>query len=156
MKTIHPQHDSIRRLFSIFLSLFFLSFSFFTYGQETYLQNREIPLKIKQYTKTYFPNNNIAYVKKDIDHGILEYKVQLKLNDTELSFNKNLKPIKIESHKELPRKVISYKIWNYIQKHYPRQKVVEWELKNNYQEVGLNNHVDLLFNLKGDFIKKKL
>jgi hypothetical protein len=47
---------------------------------------------------------------------------------------------------------VKVKIQAYLTLYYPNNSVIEVEIEHQYIEVELNNHVELAFNLTGDFL----
>jgi hypothetical protein len=126
------------KLFVVLTMLFFLA-SVSVYAQ----QKSHAPGQIKSYVRANFSNGKIIKA---------EYKVKLN-NGIKLKFDGNYDIIEIDSRTALPDEVIPQKIRAYVSKKYPDNKVTEWEKKGNAQEVELTNDVELIFDLKGNFLK---
>ncbi|UMB54746.1 PepSY-like domain-containing protein [Lutibacter sp. A64] len=119
---------------------------------EIVLNETEFPTSLKDYISTYFPSNDIISVIKDTDDNLITYEVYLK-NNLELEFNNDFEIISIDGTSKLPDTVIPESILTYITANYPNNFITDWELETNYQEVELDNNVELDFTLEGDFIK---
>lgn len=142
----------MKNLIKILLPALFLIISIGVFGQNKKAAINSIPSEIQNYVKNHFPNLSIVEVEMDYDDGFKEYEIEL--NDgTDLEFNHEFNIIKVDGKKHLPNSVIPHKITQYINDHYPNQKITDWEMKRNMQEVKLNNDIELEFDLNGDFIR---
>jgi hypothetical protein len=121
------------------LTMLFLFANANAYAQ----QEPQAPDQIKSYVKANFSNSKIIKA---------EYKIKLN-NGTELEFDGNYDIIEIDSRTALPDEVIPQKIRAYISKNYPDNHVTEWKKKSNVQEVELTNDSELIFDLKGNFLR---
>jgi len=113
------------------------------------LTENEIPIEISTFKNTYFPTATIRQAYKYSDYR--EYEVYLS-NGFELEFNQNFEITEIEGYSKIPDALIPQTILNYVNTNYPSNDIFEWELEYNIQEIELNNRIELLFSLSGDFI----
>lgn len=136
--------------------LFFIAvFSFMNaeaQKSKKYIVPDQAPTEIKNYVNTHFPDGNIAYVKKKQKINKTEYKIKLD-NNVELEFDKNFDVQEIESKSALPNSVIPEPIRDYLAQNYPANRVYEWKRKRTKQEIELDNDLDLVFDLNGNFLK---
>lgn len=121
-------------------------------GNETLLSNNEIPSAILSYIDLHFPDNSIIRAKKETDRGRVSYEISLQ-GHFELEFNKDLQIVEIDGSSKLPDSVIPEPILAYVVVNYPDNVITDWELKANQQEVGLDNNIDLIFDLNGVFLR---
>lgn len=120
-------------------------------AQETYLTVSQTPKQIKTYINKYFPGSKIVSIKKDKEILNTEYDVHLD-SMVKLEFDKDYLVKKIESKRSLPNVVIPTKISSYVSKNYPNNIILEWEKKSKGQKIELDNGLDLVFDLKGNFM----
>lgn len=120
--------------------------------KETVLSEAEIPEEITEYIETHFPDNKIIQIVKDVEGFTKTYEVFLQ-GDFWLEFNRQKEIIDIEGRTELPASVIPTKIAEYVNETFPDNFILEWELERKKQKVGLDNDIDIEFNLDGDFIR---
>lgn len=109
---------------------------------------KDNPQEIEMFMKTHFPNNAFLKITKDVSDN--SYDVTLAGN-IELEFNRNLEITSIESVTKLPDSVIPAKIRSYVATNYPNNMIVGWELEATMQQIELNNGMELLFTMSGDF-----
>lgn len=137
---------------SSLLLLVALFFSVNSFGQKKYLSQSEIPTEISTYVQKHFPGQSITYTR--LKHKMLTKEYKVKLNDrTELKFDSKKKIIEADSKTALPESIIPQALLAYVKKEYPQAQIKEWKLKRNYQEIELNNGLELEFTLNGNFIR---
>lgn len=125
---------------------------FMACDKESVLPMADVPVEITNYVNTHFPNNPIIQVIKDLDGVELTYDVTLEGNFY-LEFNRKKEVIEIKGLSKLPDSVIPEKILEYVVTQYPENHIIKWELDDKSQEVTLDNELELVFNLKGDFLR---
>ncbi|AFL81441.1 Protein of unknown function (DUF2874) [Aequorivita sublithincola DSM 14238] len=116
------------------------------------LSEAEIPAEIKNYVSTNFASNTIDRVVKETDNKEISYDVFLSERII-LEFNNNFEITDIDDDSQLPNSVIPQPILDYVAQNYPNNFITDWELETNYQEVELNNDLELEFTLDGVFIR---
>lgn len=119
---------------------------------EVKLSTAEIPETIINFVETHFASNIINNVFKDIETNETTYEVYLN-NNLDLEFNNDFEIINIDGNSKLPDTVIPESISTYVTTNYPNNFITDWELETNYQEIELDNNLELDFTLEGDFIK---
>jgi phage pi2 protein 07 len=112
----------------------------------------DLPIEIKTYIATHFPDQFIIEAKKNENDSIKAYEIRLD-NMTDLEFNSDLEITDIDGITRIPESVISAKILNYVSINYPNNYITGWELDEGKQEVQLDNELDLEFNSDGDFLQ---
>ena len=120
--------------------------------QEKVMQASEYPSEITSYVSTHFPNNSILQIVKDSEGMTKKYEVLLSEN-IRLEFDNKKEITDIDGNKQLPNSVIPEKILQYVMANYPNNVITDWELENKRQQIGLDNGLDLEFNLEGDFLR---
>ena len=129
-----------------------LLFAFASCDKETILNVNDTPSEIQAYIKTHFPSATVAQIVKDRDGFTKGYEVFL--NDgTKLEFNSKNTITDIDGNKQLPNSVIPDKILTYVNTNFSANMITDWELDDKNQKVGLNNNLELLFSLSGNFIR---
>ncbi len=120
--------------------------------KEEILTDTKIPAEIQAYVNTHFPNHNILQVKEDTDLLSHSYEVVLS-GGIKLEFNNKKEIVEISSPNELPSSVIPEKIGAYVKTNFPDNTIIKWELDKKQQEVKLNNDIELVFTLEGEFLR---
>lgn len=121
-------------------------------AKEINLPEKKIPEEIKSYITTHFPDCSILKATKDRDENDDMYEVSLSCG-VKLEFNKQKNIIDIDGISKLPDSVIPAKILSYVTATYPNNYILGWEIQSNNQEVQLDNHLELVFNMSGDFLR---
>lgn len=119
--------------------------------KEVIVGENDTPSKIKTYVTTHFPTTSIQRVVKDKD-GTELYEVYL-ANGVKLEFNNHNEIIDIDGNSKLPDSVIPPSLLNYVITNYPSNYIKGWEVQGANQELQLNNGLELIFNMAGDFIR---
>ncbi len=127
-------------------------FSLTACDKEVVMSPSDIPGKITSYVSTHFPDNTIIQAIKDIDGFTKTYEILLS-EDISLVFNSRKEIIDIDGTIQLPNSVIPEKILQYVTANYPINFITDWELDGKNQQVQLDNELELLFNMKGDFLR---
>lgn len=120
--------------------------------KEVDISPADLPSEILEYVRLHFPDHPVIRAVKDIDGRSMTYEVKLE-GGYKLEFNEEKEVIEIEGKSKLPDSVIPEKILAYVQDHYPGHYIIEWEIEGENQQVELDNKVELLFTISGDFIK---
>lgn len=122
------------------------------YGKERLLSAAEIPQEITQFITGHFPEHTLVQALEERDGLQISYEVILSDN-VRLEFDKKKNVTDIEAYTKLPDTLIPEKIRSYIKTQYPDQSIIAWERDRKDQSVKLTNLMELVFTLKGDFIK---
>lgn len=118
--------------------------------QEVILAGSEIPSVITTYKTTHFPEHGILRGIKDTEGNTITYELYLEGN-FELDFNANYEIVDIDGVSKLPDSVIPQPLLDYVLQHYAGNFITDWELESNYQQIELNNGVELEFAMDGTF-----
>ncbi len=122
------------------------------YAQDRYLSANQYPEPIKTYVAKHFPKLKINSLKEDRERNKIAY--ELKLSDsTEIKFDKSYQVKEIESHKALPKSVLPLALKKYVTTNYPSHTIVAWEKERSKQKLELKPKVELVFDLKGNFLR---
>lgn len=136
----------------MFMFMFMLSTLMMGCDKEKIVAESDLPDEIVTYLKEHFSGIEISQVIKDKDGFSKHYEVRL-ADGTKLEFNRKNEIKEIESSKRLPDSVIPAKILTYVLENYPDNHIVKWELDSKDQQVGLNNGLELEFDLDGNFLR---
>ena len=112
----------------------------------------KLPTEIRTYITTHYPSQTIYEPIIDKTDSTCTYEVKLS-NATSLEFNYKKEIVDIDGNTELPKSVISIKIFDYVKVSYPNNFITGWEMDEGKQEIELNNSVDLEFNMNNDFLQ---
>jgi len=121
-------------------------------NNDTILSENEIPSQILSYVSEHFPDNSIIKTIKDNDDNTTSYDVYLEGN-FELEFNSNYEITDIDGTTKLPDSVIPQDILDYVGQNYADQYITDWELELTYQQIELNNGIELEFAMDGTFMR---
>lgn len=121
-------------------------------NNETLLTENEIPDQIMSYLSEHFPDNDIIKTVQDNDDGTTTYEVYLDGN-YELDFNADYDITDIDGTSELPDSVIPQALLDYVSQNYADHYITDWELESSYQQIELDNGVELEFEMDGTFIR---
>ncbi len=120
--------------------------------REVILAESEIPSAIMTYKTTHFPNNGISRAIKDTELNTITYELDL-VGNFELDFNADYQITDIDGASKLPDSVIPQPLLDYVSQHYADNFITDWELEANYQQIALNNGVELEFEMDGTFLR---
>lgn len=121
-------------------------------AQKITLSKEEVPVEITNYINQNFKDCKLRKVIKELNDGEVEYEVRLNKN-IELEFDETFKIKEIDSKHEFPNQLLSVKLVEYIQTHYPDLKIREWKLNKLRQKIELSNGSEIQFDLNGNFIQ---
>lgn len=110
-----------------------------------------LPESIRTFVETYFPNIEYDEIIKETKGNRIKYEVEL-VNDVEMDFTSDGELTSLESDAGIPDEVLPAKIVSYASDNYPNTLIVEWDLDRRKQEVELDNDVELVFDLDGNFL----
>ena len=115
----------------------------------------ELPQEIIAFLNTHFQGLTIQRAYLENEYGRQEYQIYLQ-NGIELEFDTQFLLIGADGYSKLPDSLIPESILLYVNSNYPNNVIYEWEIEYSYQEIELNNGIELIFNLAGEFIKVKV
>ena len=96
---------------------------------------------------------DVTYIEKEIDGIHHEYNVRLN-NATELEFDQqgNLEHIDCQ-RTAVPQGIVPQLIVDYVNLHYSNLFIVEYHKEARRQQVDLNNNMELIFDIEGNFLR---
>ncbi|SHJ66447.1 PepSY-like domain-containing protein [Pseudozobellia thermophila] len=121
-------------------------------SNDIFLSEAEIPESIQTYINDHFGETTILNAEKETENDGVTYEIHLSDN-TDLEFNGDLDIVDIDGTSKLPESVIPEAIRDYTATNYPDNYITDWELELDHQQVELDNHVELEFDMNGDFIR---
>lgn len=111
-----------------------------------------LPTNALNFIKTHFPEEKIAFAKKENDYFILNYEVILS-GGVKIEFNRSGDWTKVNTkYKTVPSAIIPEQILNYLKDNFPNAQVKEINKKRREYEVELNNSLELKFDNKEFFL----
>ncbi|MFV0554005.1 MAG: PepSY-like domain-containing protein [Mangrovibacterium sp.] len=119
---------------------------------ETILSTKDIPTEIVEYVGTHFPDNPISTAIKEEERKSVSYEIFLQ-GGFELNFDGSFKIYDIDGATKLPDSVIPEAILTYVSENYAERSITDWELEHTYQQVELDNSIELEFQLDGTFMR---
>lgn len=120
--------------------------------EDKIIAESELPTEISSYLKMHFPNNMVVQATMDKELFSTSYDVILSDNIS-LEFNSKNNIKDIDAASKLPDSVIPKEILDYVKSNYANNHITDWELDDNNQQIGLDNGIDLEFNMKGKFLR---
>ena len=141
----------MKKTFAILATLFFSLAS--CADNEYAVTYSQLPAEAQLFVKTYFNIKDIAYIELEKDGLFSEYTVYLK-NSTTIDFDHTGKLESIDCGRNpIPEGIILETIVNYLNQHYPNLFAVKYTIDTRYIEIELNNGMELVFDLNGNFIR---
>lgn len=134
----------------VLTSMFITIFS--SCEKETIIPAGEIPNEISSYVLKHFPTNSIIQILIDRDLVFKTFDVTLS-GGISLEFNSKKEIQDIDGSTLLPDSVIPEKIRQFVSTNYSNNVITDWELEGKNQQIGLDNGLELKFNMKGDFLR---
>jgi len=112
----------------------------------------KVPSELEAYVDLHFPEQTIIQAVWDAEGEESNYELLLD-NLTRLEFGLDKKVIEIGGSSKLPDSVIPAGILSYISSNYESQHIIGWELEAGYQQIELNNQLELEFDMDGKFVR---
>ena len=107
-----------------------------------------MPDAAQQFIAQYFAGATVVNVELDD----FVYEVLLS-NGVELDFDMNGNWREVDCHTfAVPQGIVPASIANFVSTSYPNNFIVKIEIKNQRYEIELNNHLDLVFDINGNFL----
>lgn len=120
--------------------------------KEEIVPESKLPAAIQTYITTHFPDNSVTQVIQEKNFANTSYEIFLD-GGFQLDFNNKNEITNIESTTKLPDSVIPVEILAYVSENYPSNVIIEWELDDKNQQIGLDNGLDLEFTMAGVFLR---
>ncbi len=117
------------------------------------IQYSELPATAQSFIQKYYNVSDISYVEREKDGLHNEYTVYLK-NATKIEFNHagNLESID-SRNTPIPEGIVPPLIVNYVALHHPDQFIVDYTIEYRHLKIELNNSLELIFDINGNFLR---
>lgn len=113
----------------------------------------QLPKNAKTLLSTHFNNDKVVFVEIDRDLASIEYEVKLQ-SGAEINFNSKGEWIEIDTQTApIPSILVNNAIKNYVDANYKGTNIVKMDRDARQIEIKLNNQTELIFDLKGKFIR---
>ncbi len=129
-----------------------ISVSLMSCKDEKVVPASDLPSEINSYIESHFSSYPVVQVIKDNDGFKHSFDVTLR-DGYHLEFDSKNRIVDIEGMQRLPDTVIPEKLLQYVSLNYPSGFVICWELDNLNQQIKLDSHIELIFNMDGDFLR---
>jgi hypothetical protein len=117
------------------------------------IQYSELPATAQSFIQKYYNVSDISYVEREKDGLHNEYTVYLK-NATKIEFNHAGNLESIESRNTpIPEGIVPSLIVNYVGLHHPDQFIVDYTIEYRHLKIELNNSLELIFDINGNFLR---
>ncbi|HHT04300.1 MAG TPA: hypothetical protein GX005_08310 [Bacteroidales bacterium] len=116
------------------------------------IQYDKLPSKAKTFISSNFSNMSVLQVVKDAELFNSEYTVYFN-EGSKIEFNSKGEWRDIEITSGVPQKVVPASIYSYVSKNHPNTLILELNKDNRDYEVKLDNKIEIVFNLKGEFLR---
>jgi len=113
----------------------------------------ELPVKAQEFVNSYFSDDNIRFIRMEIEIEKTEYTVRFE-NGIEIEFNSNGDWDEVESHVEcLPKDFLHPGVLDFLKKNHPDCCLHEVARGRHKIEVELANGMEIIFNKNGEFFR---
>lgn len=137
---------------SYFISAILMVFILQSCDMENIVPEKKIPFEITNFLEKHFPEHEVLQVISMLDDLTKTYEVTL--NDfSKLYFNRKKEVIYIKSPSQLPDSVLPTALLNWVDTYFPGHFIVGWELKDNKQQITIDDGTEVEFSIAGDFIR---
>ncbi|MTG98189.1 hypothetical protein GJV76_08610 [Myroides sp. BIT-d1] len=135
----------------------FIALDIDKHDNEQVVSANELPQKAKDFVSANFANEEITFVKKEIDDNRVEFDIYLS-SGTSIEFNQQGDWREIEAGRQatLPTAFLPAELVQYVTSHYKEYKLASVEKDYNKYKVELEKgrqEIDLEFNLSGKFLR---
>lgn len=144
----------MKKLFLIFTCCL-LSFQMaFADKDEVSTDTNRLPAATRQFIHKHFPNTPVSHLKIESNLlGIQSYDVIL-TNGFDLEFDAKGNWTEIDGkQKPVPVSAIPPKIAEFQKNKFPKQQIVSIEKRAREYEIKLSNEIDVIFDLKYNFVR---
>jgi len=113
----------------------------------------QLPQKAQQFIKQHFPNLQISIAKQDMDLTDKNYDV-IFVNGDKIEFTSNGEWTSIDcKYGNVPESAVPSQILNYVKTYHKDLAIIKIEKNRRNYEVKLKNKIELIFDLKYNFVK---
>ncbi len=113
----------------------------------------QLPQKAQQFIKQHFPDLQISIAKQDMDLTDKNYDV-IFVNGDKIEFTSNGEWTSIDcKYGNVPESAVPSQILNYVKTYHKDLAIITIEKNRRNYEVKLKNKIELIFDLKYNFVK---
>jgi len=113
----------------------------------------QLPQKAQQFIKQHFPDLQISIAKQDMDLTDKNYDV-IFVNGDKIEFTSNGEWTSIDcKYGNVPESAVPSQILNYVKTYHKDLAIIKIEKNRRNYEVKLKNKIELIFDLKYNFVK---
>lgn len=113
----------------------------------------QLPQKAQQFIKQHFPNLQISIAKQDMDLTDKNYDV-IFVNGDKIEFTSDGEWTSIDcKYGNVPESAVPSQILNYVKTYHKDLAIIKIEKNRRNYEVKLKNKIELIFDLKYNFVK---
>ncbi len=128
----------------------FLALGFVSQARDIKVTINDLPAKAREFISTYFANRNVVSVMKDLDDN--EFTVRLDDN-TKIDFDRKGEWLDLDNKVNcLTTAFLAPQITNYLETSHAGFCVSDIDKERSRVKVELNNNVELVFRLTGEFM----
>lgn len=151
----HINDTGMKKYILVMITLVMTAMTGFAFDKYS-IDRDDLPEAAQQFLTTYFPKAKVSMVKTD-KHFLKKTDYDVKLvNGTIIEFSNSGKWTSVDCKgREVPKDIIPRTIRNYVNKNFPKEKIVKIEKTSSKYEVRLSDKVELTFNLLGQFKSMK-
>ncbi len=114
---------------------------------------KELPSTAQQFIKKHFPNKSISFAKMEIDHFVKTYEV-IFTDGSSVDFDRSGNWTSVDcKFTQVPSGIVPEKIKQYLVMRFKNPRILEIDRNSHSYEVTLDNDLELVFDLKFNFIK---
>ncbi|MDR1115919.1 MAG: PepSY-like domain-containing protein [Tannerella sp.] len=108
----------------------------------------QLPDNSKEFIRKHFSEENVSFVKKDIDFLSASYEVFL-VDGSKVEFDGKGEWEKVECvNRKIPDGIVPGKIVEYVEKSHPGLVIVKIERDRRDYEIELNNDLEIKFDMR--------
>lgn len=127
-----------------------LALGFVSQAKDIKVTINDLPAKAREFITTYFPKQNVVYIMKDIEDN--EYKVRFDDN-TKIEFDRRGEWLEVSNKIDcLTTAFLVPQITDYIETNHPGYCVNEIDKERSKVKIDLDNNMELVFRLTGEFL----
>lgn len=113
----------------------------------------ELPVPAQTFIQKHFHPSDVTYIEYERDGFEAEFNVYLK-NGTELDFAEQGEFEAIDCKvSPVPEGIVPKLITDFVLSHYSNHFIVEYAIDAPQQKIELSNGLELIFDLRGNFIR---
>ena len=116
------------------------------------VQYRSLPVLAQSFIQKHFSQEDVSRIVMEKEGLFNEFSVYLK-DATEIEFDHKGNLLSVDcQYSPVPASIMPQAVVEYVNYHFPDDFITEYVVKPRRLEVGLNNDLDLIFDLNGNFL----